>query len=110
MSEDKSLNQLIEEIISSAVDRNIERITQLQLDRERFLTIPEAAALVKVSRPTVRLWIARDYFPLPAYRVGRDFKIKLREFEEWFEQFRLVREPRVQRIMEYKTRCTGRAQ
>jgi excisionase family DNA binding protein len=99
---DKSLDQLITDAVSSAVDANIERLTQLQLDRERFLTIPEAAALVKVSRPTVRGWIARDFFPLPAYRVGRDFKIKLREFEEWFEQYRFVRESKVQRLAEYR--------
>jgi excisionase family DNA binding protein len=99
---DKPLGQLIEDAVSSAVDRNIERLTQLQLDRERFLTIYEAAALVKVSRPTVRGWIARDFFPLPAYRVGRDFKIKLREFEEWFEQYRFVRESKVQRLAEYR--------
>jgi hypothetical protein len=58
---DKSLDQLITDAVSSAVDANIERLTQLQLDRERFLTIPEASALVKVSRPTVRGWIARDF-------------------------------------------------
>jgi excisionase family DNA binding protein len=102
MSEDKPLGQLITEAVSSAVDRNIDRLTNLQLDRERFLTIPETAKIAAVSRPTVRGWIARDFFPLPAYRVGRDFKIKLREFEEWFEQYRFVRESKVQRLAEYR--------
>jgi excisionase family DNA binding protein len=87
MSE-KSLDQLIEDSISSAIEKNIERLAQLQLDRERFLSIPEVAQLAAVSKPTVRGWISREYMPLPAYKIGRDFKIKYKDFAGWFEQFK----------------------
>jgi excisionase family DNA binding protein len=98
----ESFEQMIEKIVEKTIDHCIEKLVNAATDKERFVDIPTIATFSAVSRPTVRGWIARDYFPLPAYRVGRDFKIKLREFEEWFEQFRLVREPRVQRIGEYR--------
>lgn len=85
---DRSLDQLIVDAVSSAIDANIERFAQLQLDRERYLGIPQVAELAHVSRPTVRGWVALDHKPLPAYRVGRDYRIKMKDFETWFEQYR----------------------
>ncbi len=98
MSEEKSFQQIIDEAVEKAVDRNIDHLLQIQLDRERFLTIPEVAKLSSVSKPTVRGWISRDYFPLPAYRVGRDFKIKYREFEEWFQQYKIGKTKRFEYV------------
>jgi excisionase family DNA binding protein len=82
------IQEMINEAIQKAIDKGLDRLAGIQLDRERYLTIPDVAKLSAVSKPTVRSWIEREYFPLPAYKVGRDFKIKYREFEEWFAQYR----------------------
>jgi excisionase family DNA binding protein len=51
-----------------------------------FLTVAEVAAILRVSKLTV--WRYIDAGKLPAYKVGRDYRIKKSEFEQFLESKR----------------------
>ena len=53
----------------------------MTLKKEAFLTPEEVADLLKVSIYTVRRWINRQ--TLPAYKVGRGWRIAAAEFASW---------------------------
>ena len=46
-----------------------------------FMTPEEVATLLKVSIYTVRRWINQQ--TIPAYKVGRGWRIQSNEFEYW---------------------------
>ncbi len=48
---------------------------------ERWHSVDEVAAHLGVARDTVYRWI--DHKALPAHRVGRLWKFKLAEVDEW---------------------------
>lgn len=48
---------------------------------ERWLSVNEIATYLGVNRETVYKWIARK--GLPAQKVGRLWKSKLKEVDEW---------------------------
>lgn len=52
----------------------------------RFMTPEEVADLLKVSIYTVRRWINQQ--SIPAYKVGRGWRIGKGEFERWLEDNR----------------------
>lgn len=54
--------------------------------REPFMTPGEVADLLKVSIYTVRRWINQQ--AIPAYKVGRGWRIETRELEEWLKENR----------------------
>jgi excisionase family DNA binding protein len=47
---------------------------------EPFLTVPEVAARLDVTAQTIRNWIERG--TLPAYRVGRAFRVRREDVDE----------------------------
>ena len=51
---------------------------------DRFLTVAEVAALLKLNQQTVRNWI--DQGSLPAVRVGRRVRILRSDFEQLVEE------------------------
>ncbi len=51
------------------------------LSRWEFLTPQEVSALLKVSVHTVRRWINEG--SLPAYKVGRSWRIQRSELASW---------------------------
>ncbi len=51
-----------------------------------FLTIEEIAERLRVKVYTVRIWIRKG--ELPAYKVGRDYRIRKEDFEEWLKKRR----------------------
>ena len=50
---------------------------------EEFLTPQEVADRLKVSIFTVRRWIVQN--TLPAYKVGRGWRIARGDFENWLQ-------------------------
>lgn len=52
-----------------------------------FLTVDEVAALLKVSIYTVRRWINDG--ALPAYKVGRSWRVAPAELNSWLTEQRL---------------------
>lgn len=51
--------------------------------RGDFMTPEEVANLLKVSIYTVRRWINQQ--TIPAYKIGRGWRIEAREFEYWLQ-------------------------
>jgi excisionase family DNA binding protein len=53
-----------------------------------FLTAQEVSDLLRVSVYTVRRWIKEG--TLPAYKVGRGWRIKDTDLDDWLDQQRLA--------------------
>ena len=51
--------------------------------RGDFMTPEEVANLLRVSIYTIRRWINQQ--AIPAYKIGRGWRIEAREFEYWLE-------------------------
>jgi len=54
------------------------------VDPQSFLTPQEVSSLLRVSVYTVRRWIKEG--SLPAYKVGRGWRISKAEMSHWLEQ------------------------
>ena len=52
--------------------------------KEKLLTINEITEILKVSKLTVYRYIKAG--KLPAYKVGRDYRIKQQEFDKFLER------------------------
>lgn len=50
-----------------------------------FYTVEQLSKLMQVSEDTVRAWLKRKQGRLPSYRVGRDFRIRRVDFEQWLQ-------------------------
>ena len=53
-----------------------------------YLTVEEVADLLQVSVETVRGYINRKKNRLPAYRFGRDYRVKKEDYEEFLKKRR----------------------
>jgi excisionase family DNA binding protein len=51
-----------------------------------YLTVEDIAHLLDVSIDTVRNWINRKKDPLPAYKIGREWRIKREDFEQFLQE------------------------
>ncbi len=58
------------------------------LEEQAFLTPQEVSALLRVSAQTVRRWIKEG--TLPAYKVGRAWRIKELDLNRWLDRHRNV--------------------
>ena len=54
----------------------------------RFLTVEDIARDLSVAEDTVRSWIREK--KLPAYRVGKEYRIKIVDYERFLEQRRTI--------------------
>lgn len=52
-----------------------------QLMKEPWTSLEETAAYLGVNKDTVRNWIKKT--DIPAHKVGRQWKFKLSEIDEW---------------------------
>ena len=50
-----------------------------------FYTVEQIARDMQVSEDTVRSWLKRKKNPLPSYRVGREFRIKIADYQKWLQ-------------------------
>ncbi len=57
-----------------------------QGQQQEFLTVAEVARKLRVSIDTVRNYIGRKKNPLPAYLLGREYRIRPDELEHWLQQ------------------------
>jgi excisionase family DNA binding protein len=51
---------------------------------QRFLTVPQIAKDLQISEDLVRIWIRKK--ELPAYRVGKEYRIKQEDYEEFLKK------------------------
>ena len=50
-------------------------------ETERLYSVEEIANHIGVSKDTIRAWIKKE--TIPYYKVGRQYKFKLSEIDEW---------------------------
>ena len=50
---------------------------------DNYIGIEDAAAFLNVSIITVRNWIKRDDVDIPVHKIGRLWKFKRSELDEW---------------------------
>ncbi len=53
---------------------------------EPYLTPDEIATRLKVTAETVRGYITRKKDPLPAYKLGREYRVLTTDFEAWMSR------------------------
>ena len=54
----------------------------------RFLAVEDIASDLSIAEDTVRSWIPEK--KLPAYRVGKTYRIKIVDYERFLEQRRMT--------------------
>ena len=64
----------------------IKKLNKIRRDKmkEKLLTINEITAILKVSKLTIYRYIKAG--KLPAYKVGRDYRVKQEDFERFLEK------------------------
>ena len=51
-----------------------------------YLTTEEIAEMLQVSIDTVRSWINRKKNPLPAFKIGREWRVERKDLDEFIQQ------------------------
>ena len=51
-----------------------------------YLTVEEVADLLQVSVETVRGYINRKRNTLPAFKVGREWRVRKTDFDRWVQE------------------------
>ena len=54
-----------------------------KLEIERWLSLEEIANHIGCSKDTIRAWIKKE--TIPYHKVGRQFKFKISEVDEWIQ-------------------------
>ncbi len=53
---------------------------------KRYLTAVEIAEMLQVSIDTVRNWINRKKNPLPAFKIGREWRVERKDLDDFIQQ------------------------
>jgi excisionase family DNA binding protein len=51
-----------------------------------YLTVEEVAEMLQVSVETVRGYISKKKNPLPAFKLGREWRIPREDFDRWVRE------------------------
>jgi excisionase family DNA binding protein len=57
-----------------------------------FLTVEQVAEILSVTPETVRGYISAKKNPLPAYKLGREYRIDRKDFDDWMQKRKNVPE------------------
>jgi excisionase family DNA binding protein len=57
-----------------------------------YLTLDEVAELLSVSVDTVRNWINRKKDPLPAFKIGREWRVQREDLEKFIQDRKNVQD------------------
>ena len=97
------LEQAFQKLIYTAMKKVIhecsKELEEAALNRERLFSVSELSKYFGFSETTIRNWINRDYDPLPAFQVQKEYRIHLNVFLEWLEQYRVENKTRVGKII-----------
>ncbi len=64
---------------------------QQQIDPQELLTTQEAAAYLKVGIQTLNRWARDKSNAFPAVRLGKAYRIRRGDLDDWYETQRLKR-------------------
>ncbi len=51
-----------------------------------YLTVEQVAEILSVTPETVRSYISSKKNPLPAYKLGREYRIDRKDFADWMQK------------------------
>lgn len=57
----------------------------MEQQQPSFYTVEQIATDMQVSEDTVRSWLKRKNNRLPSYRVGREFRVRVEDFNRWLQ-------------------------
>jgi len=57
-----------------------------------YLTVEQVAAILSVTSETVRGYISAKKNPLPAYKLGREYRIDRQDFNDWMQKRKNVQD------------------
>lgn len=57
----------------------------IENEAERWISLEEVSQHIGVSKDTIRLWIKKDKDTIPYHKIGRQYKFRLSEVDEWIE-------------------------
>jgi excisionase family DNA binding protein len=77
---------------SNFCERIIGRKTRGLRVEKPYLTVEEVADLLQVSVETVRGYINRKKNKLPAFKVGREWRVRKRDLDRWVEENMNIRD------------------
>jgi excisionase family DNA binding protein len=79
MGELARIDELVPERLADAIAAAVvDAVDRALPDRDRFISIPEAADRLGIHPDTARDWIAAGTFPVPVRNVGGRRKVSLR--------------------------------
>ena len=64
------------------------------MQQKNYYKTNEIAAMLDVTEETVRGYITAKEDKLPAYKIGRGYRVKIEDFERWMEQRKNTRDDR----------------
>ena len=100
---EQSFQVLMNSAVEKAIEKHQDKLQQAALDKERLYSVTELAKYSGFSEVTIRNWILRDYDPLPAFQVGKEYRVHLNVFLEWLDQYRVESKERVEKLVRIKT-------
>lgn len=56
------------------------------MEQKPFYTVDEIAEMLQVSIDTVRNWINRKKNKLPAFKIGREWRVQREDFEQFIRE------------------------
>jgi hypothetical protein len=90
---------LIDSAVEKAIEKHQDKLQQAALDKGRLYSVTELSKYSRFSEVTIRSWILRDYDPLPAFQVGKEYRVHLNVFLEWLERYRVAHRERVEKLV-----------
>jgi excisionase family DNA binding protein len=57
-----------------------------------YLTVEQVAEILSVTAETVRGYISAKKNPLPAYKLGREYRIDRQDFNDWMQKRKNVQD------------------
>lgn len=55
----------------------------MEHDKDRWIGIEEASEYLDVTKDSIRNWIKRENLEIPAHKIGKLWKFKKSELDEW---------------------------
>ncbi len=82
---EQSFEKMIDSAITKAIIKYGQGIEKIALDQKKLYSVSELAKYSGFSEPTIRNWINRDYVPLPAFQIEKEYRVYLPVFLKWLE-------------------------
>jgi excisionase family DNA binding protein len=98
----KSFFDFLGSLVEETIKKYIEKIEKIHEKRARLLTISELAKYSGFSEVTIRNWIHNDNYSLPAFQIGKEYRVYLLDFLDWLETYRVREKTNQEKLINFK--------